>query len=212
MNTKQKGNNFERDCSRMLSLWWTGGKRDDAIWRSASSGALTTVGKGRYLAHTGDFAATDGEAELLFKHVIIEAKRGYNRYSMQDLVDVPVGRVSQNPVHEMLIKLVDSCKTQGKLGMLLWKKDRRDLIVILTDYAAYPGHAEPVLSVNNFLGYRVCVLPWQSFCKDTKGSELKELLRRHDLIVDPFNVSAIPIKSLRVPPVASSSCSPSTPS
>ena len=136
MNTKQKGNNFERDCSRMLSLWWTNGKRDDAIWRSASSGALTTVGKGRYLAHTGDFAATDGDAELLFKHVIIEAKRGYNRYSMQDLLDVPYRVMDKNPVWQMQYKLGKACQEQQKDGLLLWKRDRRELLVF---YRPLPG-------------------------------------------------------------------------
>ncbi len=97
MNSKNKGSGFEREMSRLLSLWWTDGKRDDAIWRSASSGALTTVGRGRYLAHTGDFAATDAEAAPLFDKVIIEAKRGYNRYSVQDLLDVPVDSLRKNP-------------------------------------------------------------------------------------------------------------------
>lgn len=209
MNTKQKGNNFERDMSRMLSLWWTGGKRDDAIWRSASSGALTTVGKGRYLAHTGDFAATDGEAELLFKHTIIEAKRGYSRYSVQDLVDVPLSRLPQNPVYEMLTKLVSSCKTQGKLGMLLWKKDRRDLIVILTDFHAYPGrHQESILSVNDCLGYRLYLLPWLDFCRENTGPLWKEALRSHD--EDRITFGDPPESSLGTP-ASSSAGSPSSP-
>ncbi len=180
MNTKQKGNNFERDCSRMLSLWWTNGKRDDAIWRSASSGALTTVGKGRYLAHTGDFAATDGEAELLFKHVIIEAKRGYNRYSVQDLLDVPEKGRAKNPVWDMLTKLVTACREQGKLGMLLWKKDQRDLIVACTDFCAYPGTLNPPLALSDFLGYRICVMPWKAFGSNASGFEVKAMLQRHE--------------------------------
>jgi len=143
MNTKQKGNNFERDMSRKLSLWWTNGKRDDAIWRSASSGALTTVGKGRYLEHSGDFAATDEEATLLFKHVIIEAKRGYNRYSMQDLLDVPEGSLSRSPVWEMVTKLGRACYEQKKHGLLLWKRDRRDLLVF---YRHYPGSPDDPLA------------------------------------------------------------------
>ena len=130
-NNKQKGNNFERDMSRLLSLWWTKGKRDDAIWRSASSGALATIGKGRYLAHTGDFTATDAEAAPLFDKVIIEAKRGYSRFSVQDLLDVPATSRAKNPVYEMMAKLTEACSTQKKSGLLLWKRDRRDLLVFL---------------------------------------------------------------------------------
>ena len=136
MDSKAKGSSFEREMSRLLSLWWTNGKRDDAIWRSASSGALTTVGKGRYLAHTGDFAATDGDAELLFKHVIIEAKRGYNRCSMQDMLDVPYRVMDKNPVWQMQYKLGQACQEQQKEGLLLWKRDRRELLVF---YRPLPG-------------------------------------------------------------------------
>jgi len=202
MNTKSKGNNFERDCSRMLSLWWTSGRRDDAIWRSASSGALTTVGKGRYLAHTGDFAATDGDAELLFKHVIIEAKRGYNRYSVQDLVDVPKDK--QNLVHEMLSKLILACKTQGKLGMLIWKRDRRAPILICTDYSAYPGDREPDLVIPNFLGYRLVVLSWQDFSLDTSGPLFRARLEKHDAERQVPSVCGAQIKSLLMTPASSS--------
>lgn len=193
-NNKAKGNSFERECSRMLSLWWTNGKRDDAIWRSASSGALTTVGKGRYLAHTGDFAATDGEAELLFKHVIIEAKRGYNRYSVQDLLDVPKKGRAKNPVWEMFTKLRQTCLAQKKIGLLLWKRDRRDLLVLVsrpdvmsTASVCLDCKLIVYLPPNDLLG----VLPWVEF---------------------ESTVSADQLRSLLTPPVASSALTPSTPS
>ena len=199
MNSKGKGSSFERECSRMLSLWWTNGKRDDAIWRSASSGALTTVGKGRYLAHTGDFAATDGEAELLFKHVIIEAKRGYNRYSVQDLLDVPEKSLAKSPVYEMVIKLIESGKTQKKHVMLLWKRDRRDLLVF-TD-----------IRYTNMIPYMTLLcpdsscligMPWQIFSRLVPASHFN---------FDPI-VSATRTESVLTPPVVSSELKPVTPS
>jgi hypothetical protein len=179
MNTKQKGNNFERDCSRMLSLWWTNGKRDDAIWRSASSGALTTVGKGRYLAHTGDFAATDGEAELLFKHVIIEAKRGYNRYSVQDLLDVPEKGRAKNPVWEMARKLAKACMEQKKVGFLLWKRDRRDLLVLILrpDVMNTPRLCFDYRLILHFPPNEIVgVVPWYEFCTTVSADRLRSLL------------------------------------
>jgi len=179
MNTKQKGNNFERDCSRMLSLWWTDGKRDDAIWRSASSGALTTVGKGRYLAHTGDFAATDGEAELLFKHVIIEAKRGYNRYSVQDLLDVPEKSRLGNPVWDMFSKLTRACLSQRKLGLLLWKRDRRHLLSFFVDYRGIwnPVEVEKIPHIC-FRGFDTCIhgALWNDFSVIVSADRLRSLL------------------------------------
>jgi hypothetical protein len=208
MNTKQKGNNFERDCSRMLSLWWTNGKRDDAIWRSASSGALTTVGKGRYLAHTGDFAATDGEAELLFKHVIIEAKRGYNRYSVQDLVDVPEKALAKNPVHEMLTKLITACQVQRKIGWLLWKKDRRDLLLICTDFAAFCAGTEPPLVIPHMRGHRLAILPWKVYSDRVPGPHMRTVFSEHDAKRQAPSVCGAQTESLLRPLVASSLLTP----
>ena len=194
MNSKSKGNTFERDMSRLLSLWWTNGKRDDAIWRSASSGALTTVGKGRYLAHTGDFAATDGDAELLFKHVIIEAKRGYNRYSVQDLLDVPTHRLAQNPVYDMIMKLGITCETQNKYGLLLWKRDRRELLVF---------------SIKQMNGKNLSLLASNNNCT----VHLPDWVVHGDTW-DNFKVNVFSnyLRSLLRPLVASSLSTPSTPS
>jgi len=177
MNSKSKGNTFERDMSRMLSLWWTNGKRDDAIWRSASSGALTTVGKGRYLAHTGDFAATDAEAAPLFDKVIIEAKRGYNRYSMQDLLDIPEDAARSNPVWEMFKKLAGACNEQEKVGLLLWKRDRRDLLA----FSIKVCHTRPsimtmyrcLVHTPNFIVYGDT---WKEFSSSFSGAQIKSLL------------------------------------
>jgi len=195
-NGKAKGNNFERECSRMLSLWWTSGRRDDAIWRSASSGALTTVGKGRYLAHTGDFAATDGEAALLFEHVIIEAKRGYSRYSMQDLLDVPEGSLVKNPVCEMVTKLNLSCEIQHKWGLLLWKRDRRNLLVFTlaprSDLQSFvPPERNPWMTVWLPTGNFLYGMPWDQFAAIVSGARIASLLTQ---------------------PVASSESKPVTPS
>jgi hypothetical protein len=182
MNSKSKGSGFERDCSRMLSLWCTGGKRDDAIWRSASSGALTTVGKGRYLAHTGDFAATDGEAAWLFEHVIIEAKRGYNRYSMQDLLDVPEKSQTKNPVWQMVEKFCTACHTQQKWGLLLWKRDRRELLIFTrSDGTDANGLFARVNKISWMMvacpdGTFLYGLPWEQFTANVSGAQIRSLL------------------------------------
>jgi hypothetical protein len=130
MNSKQKGNNFERDMSRKLSLWWTEGRRDDAIWRSASSGALSTVSRGRYAAQAGDFAATDDAAAPLFQRVVIEAKRGYNQMSIQDLLDTPRVSMGKSQLYLILKKLYDEFRETRKIPLLLWKRDRRELLTV----------------------------------------------------------------------------------
>lgn len=42
INSKAKGNKFERDISGALSLWLTGGEEHRACWRTDSSGAAAT--------------------------------------------------------------------------------------------------------------------------------------------------------------------------
>jgi len=79
-NTGAKGGEWERDLSKMLSLWWTHGDRDDVIWRTHGSGSRATTrsrkGLGT-LGAAGDLMATDPIAEPLFAYWLAEAKRGY---------------------------------------------------------------------------------------------------------------------------------------
>ena len=42
MNSKTKGNSFERKLCVLLSRWWTNGSRPDVFWRTASSGGRAT--------------------------------------------------------------------------------------------------------------------------------------------------------------------------
>lgn len=86
----RKGANFERQIARMLSLWWSEGKRDDIFWRTPSSGARATIrqrqGKstaGQY----GDIRATDPIGEPLLRACTIEVKTGYKDTSIMDLLD-----------------------------------------------------------------------------------------------------------------------------
>ncbi|MBU1959570.1 hypothetical protein KJ680_14300, partial [bacterium] len=133
-----------------------------------------------------------GEAELLFKHVIIEAKRGYSRYSMQDLLDVPDKSLGKNPVYEMCVKLSKSCQEQNKLGMLLWKRDRRELLIAVLG-KILPCDLSIAMGKNllvSCLGLPILVRRWSDFV---------------------FSVSADRLMSLLKPPVASSESTPSTP-
>src|SRR5882672_7628966 len=74
---KLKGAAFEREVCRRLSLWLTGGKREDTLWRSAMSGGRATIGhaKGMKLtAQAGDVSAVSPEGHLLTDRFNIELK------------------------------------------------------------------------------------------------------------------------------------------
>jgi hypothetical protein len=85
-----KGSAFERAFSKELSLWWTEGERDDIFWRSSNSGGRATVraavGKttsGQY----GDVAAIDASGIPFLDLVTIELKKGYSKFTIQDIFD-----------------------------------------------------------------------------------------------------------------------------
>lgn len=75
--SKQKGAAFEREVCGKLSIWVSGGERDDCFWRSAMSGGRATVrfkrGKATE-AHTGDITATSSEGHAFLSKFIVECK------------------------------------------------------------------------------------------------------------------------------------------
>lgn len=74
---KQKGAAFERKVCVALSLWVSGGKRQDLFWRSAMSGGRATLGrrKGIDLAYqSGDVTAVHPQGHALTGIYYIECK------------------------------------------------------------------------------------------------------------------------------------------
>ena len=86
-----KGETWERECAKLLSLWWTGGERDDTMWRTSGSGSRFTTrrkqGKDTYNA-AGDLCATDPIAQPLFDYLLIECKRGYAKDRPSESINV----------------------------------------------------------------------------------------------------------------------------
>ncbi len=69
---KSKGNSFEREYAKKISLFLTGGQRTDACWRTSNSGGRATVNKSD--THCGDLCATRPEAEKFFSTFSLELK------------------------------------------------------------------------------------------------------------------------------------------
>lgn len=72
--SSSKGGIGEREVFRLLTLWVTGKKTPEVIWRSASSGGKAT--RSKLLKHTmaGDGVAIAEEGLFLTKRAIIEVK------------------------------------------------------------------------------------------------------------------------------------------
>lgn len=73
---KQKGAAFEREVCKTLSLWLSGGLRDDLLWRSAMSGGRATLAatKSGRRAQSGDISAIDEASAALINQFSIECK------------------------------------------------------------------------------------------------------------------------------------------
>lgn len=86
---KNKGNKWERTFCRVMSKWWTHGKRDDIFWRSASSGGFATnrmLRNKKTSTQHGDIAAIDPIGAPLLQLMTIELKCGYPKISPFDLI------------------------------------------------------------------------------------------------------------------------------
>ncbi|MFN7317947.1 MAG: hypothetical protein ACK5S6_00425 [bacterium] len=130
MPRSSKGGAFERDISRQLSLWWSGGQHDDWFWRTGGSGGRATnrakSGKETVNGY-GDIMAQCGEAQKLLDVVTIECKKGYNIVSISDLLDLKSGGTMQ--------KFIDQATKAASLAgtphwAIIHKRDRRETLLI----------------------------------------------------------------------------------
>lgn len=142
MPSGHKGGAFEREISRKLSLWWSGGQHDDWFWRTGGSGGRATnrakSGKATINGY-GDIMAQCGEAQKLLDIVTFELKRGYNVATVSDLLDIESGGT--------MAKFIEQARRSASLaGTLYWavihKRDRREALVItnfsvLAEYASH---------------------------------------------------------------------------
>ena len=82
---KAKGSSFEREISKRLSLWWTGGESSQVFWRN--SGFLSRAGD-RVEHQYGDVHAIDERGKWFVKNINIELKF-YKDLRVLDVVDKP---------------------------------------------------------------------------------------------------------------------------
>lgn len=126
-----KGDGFERDVSRMLSLWWTGDERDDVFWRTSASGATATSRrKGKNKQKTkymfGDITFVNPIGKPLIDRVLIEAKRGYTNTSkpllQKDLLKtieaIKKYKVDTDISSKQIRKLFSKTKKSGGVSVL----------------------------------------------------------------------------------------------
>ena len=123
-----KGGDFEREVSRLLSLWWTEGARDDVFWRTSASGGRATsraqaFKRTRY--EYGDITFTDPIGKPLLDVTVIEAKRGYTNTSRR------IKQADMMKVCSMAAKAGDPSKIKTAVQNLFSKAKKQDGIDLL---------------------------------------------------------------------------------
>lgn len=130
-----KGPSFERWFCDRLSAWWSGSPDASVFWRTANSGGRATVRgrKGKKTGnHHGDVCAIDPSGNDFLKVFCVELKRGYNRHTLQDLLDRSDKKIVTQ-VYEKWVEKAETCREAA--GALHWmivvKRDGREPLVMM---------------------------------------------------------------------------------
>jgi hypothetical protein len=132
VNGKNKGNQFERDMCRRLSIWISDGKRDDLLWRSNSSGGQFTQRaktKGGFESQAGDIVSIDPLSKPFMDLCTVELKN-YNSLQLQGLLYFGKFKITTFwQTHVALSKKVH------KMPILIGKELRKPTIILLPPMA-----------------------------------------------------------------------------
>lgn len=126
--SKQKGADYERGICKALSLWVSGGEREDLYWRSAMSGGRATIGQraGKDLAHqAGDITATHPWGHVLTDHFFVECKR------YQDLNFGAFLTKGKGPLAQFWSTAIVEAVKHDRVPMLIVRQDFGDTLMMV---------------------------------------------------------------------------------
>lgn len=138
-----KGESFERDMCRFLSLWWTEGKHNDVFWRSRVRATRRSPDAKHQL---GDIKADSPEGEGLMKVFNIELKTGYSvgkkgktvknvPWDLLDLIDYRKG--SEDLEKKQIIKFwrqtVTDAEISERIPLLIFSRDYHQPVVCISN-------------------------------------------------------------------------------
>lgn len=141
MSKSKKGGQFERDISRQLSLWWSGGTDDNVFWRTSNSGGRATVrGKaGKKTANAeGDILASSPDGLPFLRTFCLELKRGYNGESRNTLQDMIDSLPNKGPcLYEKWVAQAEKARALAgaEHWLIIFRKDQRRACVFLREIA-----------------------------------------------------------------------------
>lgn len=161
VNSKQKGSQFERLRCKDLSLWVSGGERDDVFWRSALSGGRATLAlrKSNVGEHSqaGDISYVEGTGKILLSKFVIECKH-YR--------DLEVGNVLFGQTTGHFIKFWQELRTLAttvqRNPLLICKQNQRPIIAV-TNQKGMDVFKGWELPLPEKIGYHIAYIASQGF-------------------------------------------------
>lgn len=128
-----KGQGFEREIAKALSLWLTAGASDAEVWRTVTSGARATSrakqGKGSPRAQHGDLCYVGdhgGLVELFFWRYLLELKNHRSVGLLPSVFGVPGAGVA----HTAWLRTTALAEQLGRQALLVVREFRRETAVI----------------------------------------------------------------------------------
>lgn len=132
-----KGQGFERDMCRMLSLWWSDQKQDDIFWRQRVKITSKTPHAERQL---GDICAAHSNGLSFVEMFNVEMKTGYSKTTSKqakkdnDKLNAERAKKGKEPVPMTvrntpwdLLELIDSKKMDDNLDIIkFWNQCKSD--------------------------------------------------------------------------------------
>lgn len=149
MTGKNKGNEFERQISKKISLWLSNNQRDDLFWRTQLSGGRYTIRKKKDIQtknQEGDITATDPEYLFFTNRYYIECKFYKQLDVFWDLYN------KKGKVYEWLNKYLSESSILNKYLLLIIKSNNKPILFISNDFDLEINISNTVHYDNCFVG------------------------------------------------------------
>lgn len=126
LNPKEKGSGFERDISKQLSLWLSGGLRNDILWRSEISGGRFTFSssRGKAVGAPGDITATDPLGYKFVSDFVSECKFWKDLHFIQFLF-------GKGELYKALLKVRKQAMDCKKSWWLVAKQNSQPILLFM---------------------------------------------------------------------------------
>ncbi len=183
-NSKNLGNNFERQFSYMLSEWLTGEKGSDVCWRDLGSGNRKTSRekKGLDTSRKADIVCTDLNYQYFFDIYYIDTKS----YKEINWCFINPKNKKSNKLFQQWIKTVDECPENMIPLMPVMVRDHKTPILMFLPKQMYLNSDLPCMfiSLNNKYSFYIVLL--EEFFQHEKPKHFYE--KNKNFVVDKSNI------------------------